>query len=346
MANPPKRPPFDPGYKNAHGFPNPDKTFDPSTLRHNMTLAGLDASSISKKHPQYQHTSLTIPSLSSSGSPPTTLALYQVPPTTEDQRKWPNGRPVILHIHGGGQIAGDRFFGLEFPMAHFTPSDGIVFASPEYRLAPEHPAPAGAVDVYTCLVYLAQHAEELGIDAEKIVLYGISGGAGIAASAALLGRREGGPRCKALVLDIPMLDDRQQLYASARQFREGTTWPGWMDERAWECVLGAEEGREDAEGVRVAGRVEDLSGLPVTFVDVGECEAMRDQAVAFASRIWRDGGSAELHVWPGVYHGGALFEPGVAVGQGMVKVQKGFLERVLGLGEYDVGGEEKSKAVL
>jgi acetyl esterase/lipase len=58
---------------------------------------------------------------------------------------------------------------------------------------------------------------------------------------------------------------------------------------------------------------------------------MRDQAVAFASKIWRDGGSAELHVWPGVYHGGAMFEPDVSVGREMFRVQRGFLQRVLGL---------------
>ncbi|KAF2621590.1 hypothetical protein BU25DRAFT_482523 [Macroventuria anomochaeta] len=76
-------------------------------------------------------------------------------------------------------------------MSHFTPSNNIVFASPEYRLAPEYPAPAGAYDFYARLVYLVSYAKELDIDSSKIVLYGISGGAVSAASAALLSRKMG-----------------------------------------------------------------------------------------------------------------------------------------------------------
>ena len=178
------------------------------------------------------------------------------------------------------------------------------------------------------------------------MLYGISGGAAaVAASAVLLSRKLRGPKCRALVLDIPMLDDRNEASSSAKQFWEGTIWPGWMDEQGWNAVLGDGD-RTDSDGVRVAGRADSLADLPLTFIDVGECECMRDQAVAFAARIWKDGGGAELHVWPGVYHGGAMFEPGVAVGEEMVRVQRGFLGRVLGLGKEVKNEEERTKAVL
>ncbi|KAF9700711.1 hypothetical protein EKO04_001491 [Ascochyta lentis] len=329
MAEQTRRPPFDPGYKNANGDPNPKRTIDIPALRKGVSMSGMDKHSITQQHPQYQHSDITIPGVPSLDATPTTLALYQVRPTEAGLQQWPSGRPLIYHIHGGGQIAGDRFFGLTIPMSHFPPTANLVFASPEYRLAPEQRAPAGAIDVYAGLVYLVSHAAELHIDPARIVLYGISGGAAVAASAALLSRRERGPRVCALVLDIPMLDDRRDGVVSQEQFREGTLWPGWMDEQAWDAVLGDGD-REDVDGVRVAGRAENLGGLPLTFIDVGECESMRDRAVEFASKIWRDGGSAELHVWPGVYHGGAMFEPGVPVGEEMVRVQKSFLERVLG----------------
>lgn len=311
-----------------------------------MQIAGIGASSIAKKHPQYQHTDLSVPGISGLSDTRVTLALYQpVQTASQGPRKWPTGRPAVYHIHGGGQIAGDRFFGLEFPMSHFSAADEIVFVSPEYRLAPEHSAPAGAYDVLAGLVYLVRHAEELDIDPGKIVLYGVSGGAGLAASAALLSRKIGGPRCCALVLDIPMLDDRKETVSSAKQFWEGTMWPGWMDQNAWDAVLGDGD-RSDPDGVRVAGRADSLADLPLTFIDIGDCESMRDQAVAFASRIWRDGGSAELHVWPGVYHAGSTFEPGVPVGEEMIRVQKKFFRRVFGLGENEVKGGEKTQAVL
>ena len=52
----------------------------------------------------------------------------------------------------------------------------------------------------------------------------------------------------------------------------------------------------------------DLASLPPTFIDTGSAEVFRDEDAAYASRIWAAGGEAELHVWPGGFHGfDALF---------------------------------------
>jgi acetyl esterase/lipase len=50
------------------------------------------------------------------------------------------------------------------------------------------------------------------------------------------------------------------------------------------------------------GRATDLSGLPPAFVDVGSAEVFRDEAVAYADRLWAAGVQAELHVWAGGFH--------------------------------------------
>lgn len=221
------RPPFDPAYQNAEGSPNPSRAFDVPMIRQGIQAAGVNASSIAEKHPLYMHTDILVPGVPGMSSAKVTLALWQLPQSSQPEqplRKWLTGRPMIYHVHGGGQIAGDRFFGPEFVMSHFTPQENVVFASPEYRLAPEHRAPAAAYDVYAGLVYLVENAKELDLDPSKIVPYGISGGAALAADAALLSRRVGGPKCCALLLDIPMLDDRESI--SRQQFEDGTTWPG------------------------------------------------------------------------------------------------------------------------
>ncbi|KAF3051708.1 hypothetical protein E8E11_002007 [Didymella keratinophila] len=175
MADHPTRPPFDPAYKNAEGLPNPSRTFDIPTIRQGMQAAGVNTSSIARKHPLYVHTDIATPGVSGVSDAEVILALWQLPQSSQPEqglKKWLNGRPVIYHVHGGGQIAGDRFFGPEFVMSHFTTQENVVFASPEYRLAPEHRAPAGAYDVYAGLVYLVANAKELDIDPSKIVLYG------------------------------------------------------------------------------------------------------------------------------------------------------------------------------
>ncbi|KAF7449962.1 Abhydrolase 3 domain containing protein [Pyrenophora tritici-repentis] len=101
-------------------------------------------------------------------------------------------------------------------MAHFSPADDVIFVSPEYRLAPEHPAPVGVIDMYLGLVYLVSHAKEFGIDSARIVLYECSGGAGIAASACLAARELNGHKVAALLLNIPMLDVRALAEAKSK----------------------------------------------------------------------------------------------------------------------------------
>jgi acetyl esterase/lipase len=174
MADQPTHPPFDPAYKNASGLPNPSRTFNVPTMRQGMQIVGLNASSIARKHPLYIHNEHPRPSVPGLSDAEVTLALWQLPQTTNPEqalRKRPNSRPVVYYIHGGGQVAGDRFFGPEFVMSHFTPQENIIFASPEYRLAPEHRAPAAAYDLYAGLVFLVENAQELDIDPSKIVLW-------------------------------------------------------------------------------------------------------------------------------------------------------------------------------
>ena len=221
---------------------------------------------------------------------------------------------------------GNRFSGVTALINFFPNDEDIVVASIEYRLAPESPAPAGAYDCYAGLVYLVDHAAELDIDPTKIIIIGTSGGAGIAAAAVLLARERQRSLVCAQILNIPMLDDRIH-FVSAGQFRSNTLWDGRANEQAWTMILDSD--KECVDEIRCPGRATNLSGLPSTFIDVGECEVFRDSAVAFASQIWKDGGSAELHVWPGVYHAAMYFEPSVPVSQAQDAALKNFIRRTL-----------------
>lgn len=85
-------------------------------------------------------------------------------------------RPGFYNIHGGGMVLGNRYFGVA-GLIEYVQQFGAVAASVEYRLAPDHPAPAQAEDCYAGLVWFAAQAEELGIDPERIVVMGDSAGA-------------------------------------------------------------------------------------------------------------------------------------------------------------------------
>ncbi|GAA3824705.1 alpha/beta hydrolase [Streptomyces phyllanthi] len=238
------------------------------------------------------------------------------------------GRPVIYHTHGGGMILGSAKFGMDMALAWARELDAVV-VSVEYRLAPEHPHPAPVEDVYAGLLWTAEHAKEIGGDPERIVVVGGSAGGGLTAALALLARDRGGPRPIGQMLMCPMLDDRNDS-ASGHQMAGLGVWDRTSNETGWTALLGELRGGPDVSPYAAPARAEDLAGLPPAFLDVGSAETFRDETVEYASRIWAAGGVAELHVWPGGFHGYDGFAPQAALSQITVAARLGWLRRLLG----------------
>ncbi|MBI0295692.1 alpha/beta hydrolase [Streptomyces sp. PRKS01-29] len=237
-------------------------------------------------------------------------------------------RPVFYHVHGGGMIIGNNRVGVEVPLTWAKELDAVV-VSVEYRLAPEHPHPAPVEDVYAGLVWTAEHAAELGGDPERIVIAGASAGGGLSAALALLTRDRRGPRPIGQMLMCPMLDDRNDT-PSAHQMAGLGVWDRTANETGWTALLGAARGGPDVSPYAAPARAEDLGGLPPAFLDVGSAETFRDEVVAYASRIWQAGGVAELHVWPGGFHGFDGFAPQAALSQAARAAHLDWLRRLLG----------------
>lgn len=169
------------------------------------------------------------------------VSLFVATPAAPPQDGQP--RPVIYHAHGGGMILGNNRAGVEVVLEWATELDAIV-VSVEYRLAPEHPYPAGVEDVYAGLLWTARHVAEFGGDPERIVVAGASAGGGLTAALALLSRDRGGPRAIGQVLMYPMLDDRNDT-PSAYQMAGVGAWDRTANETAWTAVLGDARGGPD-----------------------------------------------------------------------------------------------------
>lgn len=80
-------------------------------------------------------------------------------------------------------------------------------------------------------------------------------------------------------------------------------WDSVSNATGWSALLGAAAGGPGVSPYAAPARATDLSGLPTAFVEAGSVETFRDESVDYASRIWRAGGQAELHVWAGGCHG-------------------------------------------
>jgi acetyl esterase/lipase len=233
-------------------------------------------------------------------------------------------RPGVLYIHGGGFAFGSVEFEHQgaLGVAHAT---GAVVVSVEYRLAPEHPFPAGLEDCYASLAWFAGEAAALGVDAERIAVMGQSAGGGLSAGLALLARDRGGPELCYQLLGMPELDHRLET-ESMLAFVDTPLWNRPNAIMSWRCYLG--ENPSDVSPYASPAIAKDLSGLPPAFVSTMEFDPLRDEGIEYALRLLQAGVPVELHQYPGTFHGSSLVT-GAAVSRRADSDLMGALKRAL-----------------
>jgi acetyl esterase/lipase len=180
---------------------------------------------------------------------------------------------------------------------------GVVAVTVEYRLAPEHPFPAGVEDCYAALRWLHDHAGVLGVDRSRIGVGGQSAGGGLAAATALLARDRGGPALCFQFLGIPELDHRLET-TSMRSFVDTPIWHRANAELSWKYYLGSNS--DDVSPYASPAIAADLSGLPPAYVTTMEFDPLRDEGIIYALRLMEAGVSVELHSYPGTFHGSGV----------------------------------------
>ncbi|MGY1823151.1 alpha/beta hydrolase [Geodermatophilus sp. SYSU D00079] len=231
--------------------------------------------------------------------------------------------PGVYYIHGGGMVLGD-VAGEDVAATTLCEQVGAVVVSVEYRLAPEHPHPAPVEDCYAGLVWLAGNATDLGVDADRIAVYGASAGGGLTIATALLARDRGGPAIRFMMPIYPMIDDRNET-ASSQEITDIGIWDRAGNIEAWAWYLGGKPADEYAAPARAV----DVSGLPPAFIDVGTVDLFRDEDIAFAQRLMAAGVPCELHVHPGSYHAAETFAPEAALSRRIWAARLDALRRAL-----------------
>lgn len=214
------------------------------------------------------------------------------------------GRPAILHIHSGGFVAGspEPVIGLCQTFAHAL---DCVVVSVDYRLAPEHPFPAGLEDCYAALRWLHGSADQLGVNPEKIAITGESGGGGLAAQLAFLVRDRGEVPIVLQVLTYPMLDNRTGLGLDPGPNAGEFIWPRESNLFGWQSYLGDNE-RFQTEAPpypAVPTRIDNLGGLAPAFIGVGDLDLLATESLLYATRLVQAGVPVGLHLYRGATHG-------------------------------------------
>ncbi|WP_240809334.1 alpha/beta hydrolase [Microbispora catharanthi] len=207
---------------------------------------------------------------------------------------------ALLWIHGGGTILGHPESDHEL-CSRIARDLRIVVVSARYRLAPEHPFPAGFDDCFAALRWLHDAAPALGVDAARVAVGGASAGGGLAASVVQKAHDHGLPVAFQMLL-YPMLDDRTALVRDHRG-RGRIGWTPRSNTYAWSCYLGRGPRVAEPRPYAAAGRREDLRGLPPAWIGVGDLDLFYSENLRYAERLRAAGVPVDLVVEPGMYHG-------------------------------------------
>jgi acetyl esterase len=207
---------------------------------------------------------------------------------------------ALVYFHGGGWVVGsiDTHDGISRALAKRA---GIVVISVEYRLAPEHPYPAALSDSWQAARWVLGHAEELGLDADRIGVGGDSVGACLATIVARKGR-DAGTLFAAQLLLYPTTTSRidtqsYSLYSSTYGLtRDAMYW-------YWKQYIGddLDSGATDPDISPAA--LSDLRRLPRAIVVTAEADVLRDEAESYAQRLFLAGVETEGYRYDGMIHG-------------------------------------------
>lgn len=189
--------------------------------------------------------------------------------------------PILVHFHGGGWVLGS----VEDadPVARRLARDAeSVVVSVDYRLAPEHRFPAAAEDAIASTRWVQAHAEEIGGDADRIVVGGDSAGGNLAAVTTIALRDAGDPSLAGQYLLYPVTDadfTRSSMIRHATGKLLETADLGWF----WDHYCPEPEDRRDwrSSPLRVAA----FEGLPPAVVALAGQDPLFDEGRDYADRL-------------------------------------------------------------
>ena len=228
------------------------------------------------------------------GDPPVEIAIERIVPHGSTA-----AHGALLWFHGGGFAVGDAAGSTPLCM-RLARDAGVTVFNVEYRLAPEHPFPAGVEDAYAALWWVTTHAAELGVDPHRIAVGGPSAGGGLAAGLTHLTRERGGPSPAFQLLVYPVLDDRMATW-SVQAFTDVPVWTSANTASMWRHYLRDLTG--DTPPAAAPARATDLGGLPPACIVTCEFDPLRDEGLEYARRLGEAGVPVELHQFPGTFHG-------------------------------------------
>jgi len=217
-------------------------------------------------------------------------------------------RVGVLWLHGGGYQVGMP------EMAYFTRAIdlvnrcGAVIVAPGYTLSIFKPYPAGLLDCHAALVYMRDHAAELGIRADKLMVGGESAGGGLTAALCMYAHDNHTVDIAFQMPICPMVDCYDTESSKDNHAR---VWNTRKNHGAWRRYLRGVKG--EVPDYASPSRRKDFSGLPPCYTFVGDLEPFHDETIAYVKALNDAGVEARVDIYPNWYHAYDIYHPKEAV---------------------------------
>ena len=209
--------------------------------------------------------------------------------------------PICVFFHGGGWVLGnlDCYDNVCTRLANRAE---CLVVSVDYRLAPERPFPAAPTDCYAATEWVAEHAEQLGGDSERIAVAGDSAGGNLAAVVSLMARDRGGPDVVHQGLIYPAVNPGSLREPDSYQENaEGYFLE--LESMSWFYDRYIEDPIDERNSYAFPLQARDLSDLPPATIVSAGFDPLRDEDFAYEERLDEAGVPVTHHHFEDMIHG-------------------------------------------
>ncbi len=227
----------------------------------------------------------------------------------------PENAPGVMWIHGGGYMTGMKEMAYIGRAADLVRNHGAVVIAPGYHLSLFHPYPTALNDCYATLLYIKDHAKELGINPDQIMVGGESAGGGLAAAVSMLARDKGEVKIAFQMPLYPMIDN---FDTESSKDNHAKVWNTRRNHQAWAVYL-RKDAKKEVSPYAAPSRQTDYSNLPPAYTFVCTAEPFYCETLKYIENLKAAGVEAKVDVYEGMYHAFDMSEPEHPTGKAAIK---------------------------
>ena len=204
-----------------------------------------------------------------------------------------NEKHIIMYVHGGGYVAGSikSHKDLASRIAVASETKVLIF---NYRLAPEHPFPAGLEDVKTIYFWLTDKYK----DGHKISIVADSAGAGLALGLLSILLKISGPLPVCSVLLSPWID----LECKNSSLIENSKQDPLLNQDALKKTARLYTHQDDLSNSLISPVNNDFTGISPILIQTGENEVLIDDSKILAEKLEHTNADVQLDIWKEMFH--------------------------------------------